>query len=103
MKTFGGGALKIKSQSRRVIAPSCLLRAAHCAVWGFSVANGAFSRRTSPIRNVTPSRSKYSNKAMVYLRLDPRTSRKAAALISPFSASDLQSKALTFSTDEEGK
>ena len=39
---------------------------------------GDFSRRMSPIRIVSPSRSKYSNSGIVYLRLEPIRSRNGA-------------------------
>src|SRR5437867_3523623 len=51
---------------------------------------------------VIPSRSKYSNNAIVYLRLEPRRSRKAAAVISPFSVRNLYRTPLTLSTQLKG-
>src|SRR5581483_820193 len=64
-------------------------------------AEGDLSRLESPTLTVIPSRSKYSRRAIVYLRLEPKRSRKPAAVISPFSDKYLYRRVRTLSTESD--
>src|SRR4030095_13132888 len=61
----------------------------------FPAAGEDLRRRISPILMVSPSRSKYSKRGIVYLRLEPIRSRNDPAVISPFSERNFLRTVLT--------
>src|SRR5215467_3433329 len=71
------------------LAAACSLQRRYFAAEGVD-----FSRRTSPILMVSPSRSKYSNRGIVYFRLELIRSRNEPAVISPLSERNLLRTAL---------
>jgi hypothetical protein len=71
-RSTGGGHLL--RQAHRLFeslasAPYDRGAAAHTRFHAVSVSRGRFSRRTSPMRTVTPSRSKYSSSGITYFLL----------------------------------